>query len=132
MQVKHLAATQRLAQDGFFDERDAVLANERFDGKPLGWRRGNNRQVPQAAQCHVQRSRDRCRCHGQNIHLGSQRFDRLFLFDAKAMLLIDDQQSQVTELKVTLQKFVSTDQNIDLATSHPTDDVLEVFGRLEA
>ena len=99
VQVENLTTAQCLAQDGFFDERDTVLADEGFDREASGGRCGDNRQVPQATQCHIQCSRDWRRSHGQNIDFGAKCFDRLFLFDPKAVLFIDDQEPQVAELK---------------------------------
>ena len=48
------------------------------------------------------------------------------------MLLIDDQQSQVTEIEVALQQLVGAHQDIDLAIAQAPVDRADLLGRLEA
>ena len=48
------------------------------------------------------------------------------------MLFINNQESEVTELKITLQEFMGADENIYLAALDASDDVFEVLGRLKS
>ena len=44
------------------------------------------------------------------------------------MLFINNQESEVAELKITLQEFMGADENIYLAALDASDDVFEVLG----
>ncbi|TXT21979.1 MAG: Uncharacterized protein FD138_3859 [Planctomycetota bacterium] len=61
---------------------------------------GCRRQIADVSnpqQRHVQRARDRRRAERQHIHFQSQVFQNLFVLDAEALLLVDDQQAEVFE-----------------------------------
>jgi hypothetical protein len=94
--VEHLAAAQGLAQHRLLDQRRIVLSRTKgLDRQaPRRWR-GDDRQVAQAAERHVQRARYRRRGQGQDVDLGAQGLDRVLLAHAEAVLLVDDQQAQV-------------------------------------
>jgi hypothetical protein len=130
--VEHLAAAQGLAQHRLLDERRIVFAHESSDRQaPRRWR-GNDRQVAQPAERHVQRARYRRRGQGQDVDLGAQRLDRVLLAHAEAVLLVDDQQAQVGKSDVALQQLVRADENVDLAGLEATPHVPCIRGALEA
>jgi hypothetical protein len=130
--VEHLAAAQGLAQHRLLDERRIVFAHESSDRQaPRRWR-GNDRQVAQPAERHVQRTRYRRRGQGQDVDLGAQRLDRVLLAHAKAVLLVDDQEAEVGKSDVALQQLVRADENVDLAGLEATPHVACIRGALEA
>ena len=94
---------------------NSVLADKGFDRQTSRGRSGDDREVAEAAQGHVQGSWNRRGGHGQDVDLGAQCLDGVLLLDAKAMLFVDDQKAQVTKAEITLEQFVGADQNVDLA-----------------
>ena len=93
MQVENLAASQRLSQYGLLDQCNTVLSDKGFDRQTSCGRSGDDREVAEAAQRHVQCSWNRCGGHGQDVYFGAQCLDRFLLLDPKAMLFVDDQKA---------------------------------------
>ena len=119
----HLAAAFQFAQAGFADQRRFPAGHEGLDAEARFRRRGDQRQVAQPSQCHVQRAwNGRCG-QGQYIGLGAQRLEPFLVPDAEAMLLVDDDQAKVLEAQVALQQPVCADDDIDAAGFDAFDDL---------
>ena len=69
VQKIHLAAARQLALTGFADLHIGPLANKGLDGVAMRGRGGNNRQITQAREAHVQRARDWRGGQGQDVDL---------------------------------------------------------------
>jgi hypothetical protein len=110
-----LAAATQLAQAGLADHRPVPLGHEGLDGQACGRWRGDQRQVAQSAECHVEGARDRRCGQGQHVHFGAQRPQPFLVADAEAMLLVDDQQPEILEPDARLQQPVGADDEVDLA-----------------
>ena len=64
---------------------------------------------------HVQGARNGRSRHGQNIHLSAHLLDALFVPNAKALLFVDHQQTEVGELHVFREQSVRADQDVNFA-----------------
>ena len=82
------------------------------------WRGGNHAQVAQAFERHAQRAGNRRGGEGEHIDLGAQRLHLLLVAHAKAVLLINDQQTQVLEMRVLAEQLVGADHDVDRAIGH--------------
>ncbi len=98
VQEINLTAAADFAEAGLANRRCVPLRDERFDRQSRHRRRRDQRQLAQAAHRHVQRTRNRRRGERQNVHFGAQLFQLLFVFDAEAMLFVDDDQAEPREL----------------------------------
>ena len=101
---------RRLAQ-----RRRVPLGDEGLDGEPLGRRRGDQRQVAQSAERHVQRARDRRGGEREHVHFGAQRLQPFLVAHAEAMFLVDDDEPEVLEAHVGMQQPVRGDDDVDRA-----------------
>ena len=117
-----LALAQQFPAHGLGHRPLVVLAHVGEDGPAFGRRRGDERQVPDAGQAHLQRARYRRRRHGQHVHVGAQLLDGLFVVDPEALLLVDDEQAQVLELDVPGQQFVGADDDVDRPVGQAVGD----------
>lgn len=115
MQQVDLATAVDLTLAGLADEHVVPLIDKRLDRMACQWRRGDNRQVAQARHGHIERARDRCRSERQDVDLGTQCLQPFLVPDAKAMLLVDDDESQVFESDALAQQLVGADHDVDLA-----------------
>ncbi len=72
----------------------------------------------------MQGARDRRGGQGEHVDLGAQLLEPLLVGDAEALLLVDDDQPQILEAHVALQKTVGPDQNVDLSLLEPGEYLL--------
>ena len=132
IEIVNLATAQHFTQNRLTYHQIVVFTNKGFDCQTARRWRGDDRQIAHAAHRHVQRTRDRRGGKRQNIHIGTHRFDTLFMTHAETVLFIDDQQSQIFQLHITLQQFVRADQNINFPFGNLFQDLRLLFGATEA
>src|SRR5215469_13325792 len=80
----------------------------------------------------MQRARDWSGRHRQHINLLPQMFEALLVFNAKTLLLVDDDQAKILELHVGADQPVCADDDVDAAFFQPFDDTLLFAGRTKA
>jgi len=115
VQVIDLTAAQQLAQNRFLDQRFVMLLDKGFYRQPaLRWR-GDNGNLAQAGQRHIQGARNRCGGQGQHVALGAHLLQPFLVAHAEAVFFIDNNQAKIAELDAFLQQLMGADQNIDLA-----------------
>ena len=93
--IEHLAASQQFAAYGCGDLRILVGAHIGQHRQPVFGRGGERGHLANAGHGHFQRARDRRGRQGQHVHVGAQGFQRLLVFHAETLLLIDDQKPQI-------------------------------------
>ena len=91
MHEEDLPAAIDLAQNSLAYHGVVVLANRRANGQAFLRRRFNDAHIAQVDERHMQCARNRCRGHRQNIDLGAQLLEPLFMRDAEALLFVHDQ-----------------------------------------
>ena len=88
--------------------------------------------VADAADCHVERARNRRRGKRKHIHACEQLFKALLVFDAEALFFIDNSEAQIFEFDVLLHDAVRTNDNINLSARELFHDFLLLFRRAGA
>src|SRR5438874_12522515 len=71
----------------------------------------------------MKRARNRRGGHGQNIDGLPQAFEPFLVLDAEALLLVDNDQSQVLEMHVGAYNAVGADDDVDAALPQPLDNL---------
>src|SRR3712207_310824 len=98
------------------------LRHERLDGQALrGWRR-DKRQIAQAAQSHVERARNRRRGQCEHMHFRTECFQALLVANTEAVLLVDDDQTEVFEAYMCMQQTMRRNDDIYRAALDAFDD----------
>ena len=97
--VEDLALAQQLAADGLGHGPLVVLADVGEDGLAVGRRRVEQRQVADAGEAHLQRAGDRRGGEREHVDVGRQLLDGLLVLHAEALLLVDDEQAEVLEVR---------------------------------
>jgi hypothetical protein len=92
---EHLAAAAELFGDGFAEQLGIEMADEGANGQAVGGRRGDDRDLAQAGQAHLQGARDGRRGQGQHVHLRTHLLEPLLVGHAKALLFVDDDAGRV-------------------------------------
>ena len=100
---------QRRLNQFFIPARDHGLNRHAIFG-----RRFNHAHVAQSHQRHVQRARNRCRRHGQHVHLFAHLLDAFFVPHAETLFFVHNQQSEIGKFQILRQQAVRADQNVDL------------------
>ena len=130
--IEHLAASQQFAAYGCGDLRILVGAHIGQHRQPVFGRGGERGHLANAGHGHFQRARDRRGRQGQHVHVGAQGFQRLLVFHAETLLLIDDDESQILELDFRVQQLVRADDHVHRAGFQPLDGLVDLFGGLES
>ena len=100
-------AQQRFA-DHYFIERAHIGPH----GEAIDRRGGDDRHFAQAGQCHLQRARDWRGGEREHVHIGLERLQAFLMNDAKALLFVDNNQSQPFEFDRFGQHGVGADDDI--------------------
>jgi len=127
-----LAAALDFAQAGLPNQDIVPLTDKSLHGQPLRRRRRDQRHVAQAAEGHVQGSRNWRRRQRQYVDLAPERFYRLLVSNAETMLLVDDHETDVVHLFRVLQQAMRADDDVDGAGSHAGNDFPDLLRRLKA
>ena len=89
-------------------------------------------QITNSSHGHVERPwNGRCgEC--QYVNLSTKLLEALLMAHTKALLLINNDKSKVTEVHILGEEAVGTDENIDLPTCESSDDRFLLCGRTKA
>ena len=107
IEVVYLAAAQHLTQDRLAYHQRVIFAHEGFDRQTAGGRRGDDRKIAHTAHRHIQRARNRRRGQGQDIDVGAHCLDALFVTHAKAVLFINNQETEIARKHLNTHRPVS-------------------------
>src|SRR5712692_4495084 len=117
-----LPAAVQLAQNRSADGRVVEMRDEGANHLAVRRRGLNHREIADAEHRHVQSAWNRRRGHGQHGDELLEFLDSLLVSDAKAMLLVDDQQAEARKLNVARKQAMSADDNINFAAKCLLDD----------
>ena len=132
MHEEHLAAAFELGPDGARDDVGVEPHDLRLNGEPIARRRLDDRHVADTDERHVQRPRDGRGRHRENVHPFSQLLDAFLVRDAETLLLVHDEQSEVTERDVFRQQPVCANDDVHLAVGEQRHDLLLLLLRTKA
>ncbi len=101
-----------LLHDRFADHPLAETREHDLDRLAVQGRRLDDREVPDAGKRHVERARDRRCREGEHVHELFEFLDPLLVLDAELVLLVHDEEAQVLENDVPLEKPVRADHHV--------------------
>ena len=83
-------------------------------------------------QCHVKGARNGGRRKGQHIYGGEQLLELFFLSNTEALLLVNNQKTEITEFDFLAEQLVGADKNINAACCKLFLDFCLLLRRAEA
>ena len=92
---EHLSAAIELARDAFVDQPVVPRLDVGEHRRPVARRRLHQRHVAQAGERQMQRARNRRRGEREHVGLQLELLEPLLVLHAEAMLLVDDDQSEI-------------------------------------
>ena len=110
--VEHLTITQELSANRRADLRICVGTHKGKDGLSFFGRSLKNRHFTNTRNRHLQGSGNRRCRHRENIDICAQSFERLLVFNAKTLFLINDDQTQVLKSNGTTEQRVGTNHQV--------------------
>ena len=85
-----MSSAFEFAQHGFAHAAFAEGFDKGFHGKAAARRGGNQREVAQTFERHAEGTRNRCSGHGEDVDIGAQAFELLFLTHAETVFFVDN------------------------------------------
>ena len=128
VQKIYLPAAAQFTLNGLDHHAVVPLGHGGLDGDAVGRRRGDDRQVAQARQAHVEGARNGGGGERQQIDVGAQVLEFFLVTHAEAVLLVDHHQAEILELHVGLQQPVGADHHIERAFLKLIEHGLLLFG----
>ena len=98
--IVNLAAPSQLSADGRPNHLTVVLHHVGLNRQTVLGRLLQHAHIPDSNQAHMERPGNRRSCQRQHIDIFLQLLDFLLVSHAEALLLVDDQKSQILELHV--------------------------------
>ena len=92
VQEKHLPAALEFAQHGFAHAAFSEGFDKGFHRQTAAGGGGNQREIAQSFQRHAERARNRRGGEGEDVNIGAQAFELLFLAHAEAVFFVDNHQ----------------------------------------
>ena len=129
--VEDLAAAVELAQDRVLDQAGRGFRHPRLDRQPVLRRRLDDAHVANAGERQVERARDGRGRQGEHVNLGPEPLETLLGRDPEALLLVDDDQTQVSEADVLREQPVGPDDEVHRASRQPGEGGRLLAGRDE-
>ena len=127
-----LAAALQFAQDRLADRAVLVALHECFDGEPpLGSRR-NDGEVADSFEAHRERAGNRRSRERKHVDFGADFPQKLLLAHAEAVLLVNDDESEVLEVHLVGKELVRADDDIDRSVGEAFERLRGFLPRTEA
>src|SRR6185437_772284 len=127
-----LAAALEFDLNGRADEFFVELGDDGLDRHSIFGRRFDHAHVAQTDERHVQCARDGGRRHREHVDRGAHLLQALLVANAKALLLVDNEQAKVLELEPLREDGVRADDDVDLAVCDALENLLALLRRAEA
>ncbi len=132
VQVVHLAAAIQFRRDGALYHRVAGRNDHGLDRHAVLGRGLDQREIAHSDERHVQGARNRRCRERKDVDAGAQLLEPLFVHDAEALLLVDDDEAQIRERDVFLQQAMGADDDVDFALGQCAHGLALIFLALEA
>ena len=126
--IEDLALAQELPPDRLGDGAFVVLSHVGEDRLALRWRGGDEREVADSRQAHLERSGDRARGQGQDVDADGQLLDRLLVGDAETLLFVDYEKTEPLETDVGREETMGPDHDVDRPVGQAVDDLARLRG----
>ena len=132
VQVVDLAAALQLAPDGVGEDAPVVLHDEGLHGQTVLGRLLDRGHIADAGHGHVQRAGDRRGRERQHVDAARELLDVLLVRHAEALLLVDDEQSEILEFYILTEQPVRADDEVDLAGGELRERLRDLAAGAEA
>ena len=116
--IVNSAAAAQLTLQRLLNHAVVIFADIGFNRQTVLRRRFDNAHITAVDQRHMQSTRNRCCRKRQNIYAEMPFLDFFLLGNAKALLLIDNQQAEAGKIHIRLQQTVRADKNIHLTVGN--------------
>ena len=126
---EHLSSAAHLKPYGFGYHFRAEGIDLSLYGAAIGRRSLYDTQVPGSHQTELESARDRCGREGERIHIGLHLAKVFLCAHAKLLFLIDNQQTQVTEMHTLAYQLVCAYEDIHPASFQVGKYSLGIRGR---
>ena len=132
VEIVHLPAALELAANGLPNYRPIVFQHIGLHRSAVVWRLFDGAHIANTRKGHVEGTGNRRCRQRQRVHL-RRPFTELFLMaHAEALLLIDDEKSQILKRQVLRQQLVGADKQVHPALFHPLQNFLHLLGAAES
>ena len=111
----HLSVAPQLAQYRIADQLVGILHDVVLHGIAFLGRRAQERHIAYAHHGHMQRARYRRGGERQHVHVLLELLDRFLMLDAEALLLVDDEQTQIGIAHIAAQQAVRAHDDVHRA-----------------
>jgi hypothetical protein len=128
VEVERLALARVLALERDPHQLVVVLPDRRADRPPALGRCLDDRDVAEPGERHVERPGDRRCREREHVHLEPQGAQELLLGDAEALLLVDDDETELLRDHVPREDAVRPDEHLDLPLRELLQDGLHLRG----
>ena len=125
---EHLSVSAHLELNGIRNHLFVEGMHLGIDGIAVRRRCLDDTHVACPHQRELQRSRNRCGCHGERVHIGLHLAQLLLRGNAELLFLIDDKQSEVLELHRLPDELMRTDNDIYLPLLQVAENLLGLLG----
>ena len=112
---EHLPLAGELTPDGGDDLALVVGAGKGEHRMAFLRRGGDGTHLTNTRHRHLQGAGNRGGAHGEHVDIDAQLLESLLVLDTEALLLVDDDQSQVVELHLAAQQSVGADDDVHRA-----------------
>ena len=100
VEIKHLTAAAQLTLYRVDDDYIVVLEHVCLDRQTVAGRLVKHRYIAYPRHCHVESARDRRCAERENVNVPRRLLYLFFLRHTEALLLIDDEQTEIVELYI--------------------------------
>ncbi len=104
-----------------------IRADEREDWVAILGRGGERRHLAYARDCHLERARDGRCAHREDVDVGLEFLQRILVFNTKALLFVDDDETEVFEPHIVTEQPVRADDHVDGSVGEPGESLARFF-----
>src|SRR5207244_3968613 len=109
--VEDLSTARELTTDRGGQQALVGRTDERPDGTTVGRRGVDHRQIADPRERHLERARDRRSRQREDVDVDAHLTQSLLLRNAEAVLLVDDEETEVAELDVLREETMRPDHD---------------------
>ena len=92
---------------------------------------GERRHFADAGDRHLERARNRRRAHREDVDVGLEFLQLVFVLDTETLLLVDDDEPEVFDDDVRREQTVGSDDDVDRAIREPLERLLRLLVALK-
>ena len=129
MQIIALAAAGKFFFHSLNKHAEIIFRNICLHGVAIARCLLDNTHIPNAAERHIKRARNRRGGKGEHINAREFLLQLFFLRNAEALLLIYNKQAEIAEFNILADNAVRADKEINAAVLKPFNNLFLLCGR---